>query len=342
MLNEYKVSIVIPCYNSEKYIRRTMDSVCNQTFKQYEIIAVDDGSTDSTLKILKEYSGGKENITVITKPNDYGATTVRRGMELARGEYICIVDNDDLVSPRFIELLYHSVRSADADMAVCGFQRENRDKNKVFSREMLKKKDVIDVGKDYGALLTINSSLWNKIVRREIYEKLLANGDDITWIDLLCLAYIYPYVHKIAFVDEVLYYYQVRDGSVISGIKPEFVQCVYDSLLVIKQEYGQVNSKMSEFLNAYAFTHLGVSLLYRLYLNKDVDFRQAYRRNQDYLNTHFKHWLKNRYTTMKYVVSQKRNAKLFVCRLMYRLHMIKPFLAVYGFVTNKLRLEIKW
>lgn len=339
---EVAVTVVVPCYNSEAYIRRTMDSICNQTFSDYDVIVVNDGSTDNTMCILEEFQERYKNVHVISKSNDRGWTTVRRGLEQATGQYICVIDNDDIICEKFLEKMYDAVRLNDADMAVCGFQRENRDVGKVYSREMKSRKEIVDVTKDDGVLLEINTALWNKIIRREVYAHLLETGPDLCWMDLICLAYMYPHVNRIAFVDEVLYYYQVKPKSVINNLKKESIDYIYNGLIEIHKKYQESCKRLLGFLDAFAFEHVGVSLQYRMYLSKERNFSVSYSENIGYLNANFPNWLSNRYVSLKYVIKKRRNIKLLVCKIFYRLHLFKPFIATYSFMVSKLGMDIKW
>lgn len=338
--NCYEVSVVIPCYNAEKYIEKTLDSICNQTFKNYEIICVNDGSTDGTLDILNKYKKKYKNFSVISKENDHGKTTIRKGLEKVRGKYVCVIDNDDYVSNDYIKELYNTITRENADIAVCGFQRENYETGKVISKEMNKKRKSIIISEDYGELLEVNTSLWNKMFKANIITAIVSE-DILFGMDMVYLAYIYPMVEKISFNDRILYYYQVRGQSCINNINKEYVKCVYDSLLAIKKHYEHINCKMIEFLSAYAFLHIGVSLMYRMI--QSSDYQSMYKENIEFLNKYFPMWLDNEYCSFKYVLSYNfRNFKLYICKIFYKIGLFKFFLRTYSFVTNKLKIDIKW
>jgi glycosyltransferase involved in cell wall biosynthesis len=339
--NRYEVSVVIPCYNSEKYIEKTLDSICNQTFKNYEIICVNDGSTDGTLDILKKYEKEFKNFIVISKENDRGATTIKTGLKEVSGKYVCVIDNDDYVSPNYIEELYNTIESEHADIAVCGFQREDFETRKVISREMNNRRKSIIVSDDYGKLLEINTSLWNKMFKSNLIKKVI-NVDNLFGMDMIYLAYIYPETQKIAFNEKILYYYQIREKSSINNLKIDYIKKVYDSLLIVRDYYNMINSGMIEFLSCYVFLHVGVSLLYRMYNSSD-DFNSMYRKNTKYLNINFPLWLKNRYCNLRYVIFNKgTNFKLYICKLFYKFHLFKLFLFIYSFFINKFNIDIKW
>lgn len=116
-----KVSIVIPCYNVEKYLRQCLDSVVNQTLKDLEIICVNDGSKDSTLDIINEYAAKDERIRVIDKPNGGYGESMNRGFDMATGEYIGIIESDDYAELDMFEQLYTTAKENELDAVKSGF-----------------------------------------------------------------------------------------------------------------------------------------------------------------------------------------------------------------------------
>lgn len=338
--NKYDVSIVIPCYNAEDYIVKTLDSICNQSFDNYEVICVNDGSTDGTLDILNEYSKKYSFFSVISKKNDKGATTIRVGLEKVKGNYVCVIDNDDYVSTNYIEELYNTIKNENADIAVCGFQRENFVTKKVLSKEMNKKQESIVLKDDYGKLLEINTSLWNKMFKADLIKTVLTEKR-LFGMDMIYLAYMYANTKKIAFTDKVLYFYQIRQQSSINTLRKEYIMNVYDSLLIVKKFYKKNAKDMLDFLNSYAFLHVGVSLTYRML--KNDNFEYMFNENVNYLNNNFPLWLKNKYCSLTYIIcSRGRNFKLFICKFFYKIRMFKLFLRIYDFIINKFKFEIKW
>ena len=101
-----KVSILVPICNVERYLRECLNSLVNQTLREIEIICINDGSTDSSLSIIREYERRDERIVVIDKPNSGYGDSMNKGIELARGEYIGIVESDDFASLNMFETLY--------------------------------------------------------------------------------------------------------------------------------------------------------------------------------------------------------------------------------------------
>lgn len=122
-----KISVIVPAYNSEKYIIRTINSICNQTYKNLEIIIVDDGSVDNTYKICKELAEKDNRIRVFTKNNE-GVTKARDvALKNATGDYITFVDSDDTIEPDMYDRLYNNLIKYNADISHCGYKTISSD-----------------------------------------------------------------------------------------------------------------------------------------------------------------------------------------------------------------------
>lgn len=134
-----EVSIIVPIYNVEKYLNRCLDSLVNQTFKDIEIIALNNGSTDSSLDILKDYASNDNRITIIDNEN-LGVSKARNiGIDKASGKYIVFVDSDDWIDTNMIEVLYSNITKNNCDLVMCTYVREFDDhsKEKIFNLQML-------------------------------------------------------------------------------------------------------------------------------------------------------------------------------------------------------------
>lgn len=129
-----KISIVIPVYNVEKYLCECLDSILNQTFCDFEIICVDDGSTDRTLEILRDYKNKDERIFVLQQHHSGAAEARNNGIKLARGKYIQFLDSDDYFEPNMLEELYNHAERYSADLTVCSSRKVDDEGNIVESQ----------------------------------------------------------------------------------------------------------------------------------------------------------------------------------------------------------------
>ncbi|MCR5666877.1 MAG: glycosyltransferase [Eubacterium sp.] len=121
--DEIKVSVIVPIYNGEKYLHRCVDSICKQTLKEIEIILVDDGSMDESLKICEEYAAKDERIRVIKQEHSGAAGARNRGIEQAGGTYIGFMDCDDYIYPQMYEILYRVCEEKKMPVAMCGARK---------------------------------------------------------------------------------------------------------------------------------------------------------------------------------------------------------------------------
>lgn len=205
-MNEYIISVIIPVYNAEKYLNKCLDSIVNQTLHGLEVVCVNDGSTDNSFEILKEYSLRYSNIKVINQSNKGIIEARIKGYENTTGQYIGWVDNDDFIERYMYQKLYNIAIQNDADIAICNysFYPEKISIKKKWYKEYKGKHDV-----DF---ISNNGLLWNKIIKKSLLEEidfvnLLRNlGEGSYTIALLN-------THRIVNIDEELYHYRVGHGS---------------------------------------------------------------------------------------------------------------------------------
>jgi len=164
-----KVSVIIPVYNREKYLKQCLDSVINQTLQNIEIICINDGSTDKSLEILNEYRKKDGRIKIIDQKNQGAGLARNNGLKIAKGEYIGFVDSDDWIDLNFYETLFTEAKKYGADLArtlyVYEFQKHSKEDN--INKTILEKKSK-------GELLNVNEHsvvIWNAIYKRELLQK---------------------------------------------------------------------------------------------------------------------------------------------------------------------------
>ena len=137
-----KVSVIIPVYNVEKYLRECLDSVVNQTLREIEIICVDDGSTDSSLDILKEYASKDNRITVIGQQNLHAGVARNAGLAVARGEYLSFLDSDDFFELNMLAEMYNTAKKDGSDTVICGNYVYNDTKKQITDHIKIDKKFI--------------------------------------------------------------------------------------------------------------------------------------------------------------------------------------------------------
>lgn len=214
-----KISIIVPVYQVEKYIRQCIDSILAQTFTDFELILVDDGSKDNSGKICDEYAEKDKRIRVIHKENDGLSDARNKGLDNASGNYFMFVDSDDYIAPNMAECLYKKISEAKADIAACNYRYVFEDGKKDFSTE--NKAEVINANEIfYNRKNERNYGFWtiacNKLYKREKFKSLRFRfgkyHEDEFWAND-----IYQMDIKAVTVSESLYYYRQRGNSIMGN-----------------------------------------------------------------------------------------------------------------------------
>lgn len=342
----YKLSIVALVYNLEKYLPRCLDSLVNQTLDNIEILCVDDGSTDSSSRIIDNYAKKyPDKVKAFHKDNGGEFSTRNFGLEMATGEYITFVDTDDYMEINWAEKLYNAAKNNNADMAVCGFERIDLKTNKVLARNMTKfGYTVKNVNPKDDFILFINPAPWNKIFKRDLIK-------DFRFLPFRCfndtmfILTSYIKIKKIAFVPDVLYHYYLRNDSQIHNITIKDVENLKKYLLEVKNTYIKYN-KYDEYkyiIDLMAFLHLGISAMYRLSYNKDVNIQDELNSTIKYLNNNFPTWIKSPFLNFNYSIKKGiKHFGLFIISKLYKFNIAIIYIKIYRFFIDKLKIDIKF
>lgn len=255
-----KISVVVPVYNVEKYLKECIDSIINQTLEDIEVICVNDGSTDSSLEILNDYAKKDSRIIVINKSNSGYGHTMNMGLNAATGEYIGIIESDDFADKNMFENLYKLAKEYDADIVKGDwynywsknkFARKN---NRISSAKTLK----LTNSKQDKSLLRINPSVWSAIYKREFLNK-----DNIRFLETPGASYqdlafsfkVFALAERVILTDKAYLYY--RQDNMNSSVKSKTkVYCVcdeYDEIDRFLEQYPDLKSefKVQEEINRY-------------------------------------------------------------------------------------------
>lgn len=211
---DYKISVIVAAYNIEQYISKCLNSIINQTYKNLEIIVVDDGSSDGTGKIADEYANKDGRLVVVHKENGGVSSARNRGIDIATGDYIGFVDGDDTIESDMYEMLINNVIKYDADISHCGYKVIEGDKETLFydSKKVIlqdRKKGILDLFD--GSL--IEPSLCNKIFKRKIVGDIRLDERIKINEDLLFNVLLFNNSSKSIFEDKAKYNYIKRDDS---------------------------------------------------------------------------------------------------------------------------------
>ncbi|MFA7019229.1 MAG: glycosyltransferase [Sphaerochaetaceae bacterium] len=208
-----KISIIVPVYNVEKYIQRCIDSILAQTFTDYELILVDDGSPDRCGEICDDYAKKENRIVVIHKKNGGVSAARNAGLDVARGEYLGFIDGDDYIAHDMYEKLLQACIENNADIATCG--RYNVYENKITPRFSFEGSLIWSSKEAIESLLArdnIGSSVCDKLFNRKLFEKIRFPVEQY-YEDIIIMPQLLFVANKIVHIGESKYYYNRRPDS---------------------------------------------------------------------------------------------------------------------------------
>lgn len=211
-----KISIIVPVYNVQKYLRDCLDSLLNQTFKEYEIILIDDGSTDISGEICDEYAKNNDKIKVIHKENGGLSSARNAGIEIAKGNFLGFVDSDDWIDKDMYKELYFNIKNTTFDIIACNFYIMDAEgnfepytknaMNQAFNRELALKELISNN--------TLTFSSCNKLYKRELFED-LRYEEGIILEDMDLSYQIFNKANNIFYLNKPLYFYRYNSSSIL-------------------------------------------------------------------------------------------------------------------------------
>lgn len=218
-----KISVIIPIYNSEKLLRKCIDSVCGQTYRDLEIICIDDGSTDGSGAILDNYAERDSRIIAIHQENAGESAARNTGLRIMTGDYFAFLDCDDWIEPDTYELLLHRALLENADLVAASWFRETDES----SEAIINKYSVVDELFNREQLLMYIyqrdsyqgfAYMWDKLYRRNLFfdsnnEKIFFDEELILGGDVLFLARMALNTHSATYIDAPVYHYTQRKDS---------------------------------------------------------------------------------------------------------------------------------
>ncbi|MBQ8534727.1 MAG: glycosyltransferase [Bacilli bacterium] len=247
MKNKYKlISIIVPVYNMEKYIDKCINSIINQTYKNIEIIIVDDGSTDKSSKIIDKYKKIDKRVKVYHKKNGGLADARNYGLEKATGEYIGFVDSDDYIENNMYKKLYNNLIKYKADISVVNY-------NLVYEKDFNYKKNFKEISDKLIILNKIETIklllddnkfgnyAWNKLYKRELFNNIkYPIGRKME--DLGTTYKIIEKCNRIVYDPIPLYNYLQRNNSIVNTINLSFFEdtyiLTYERFIYLDNKYG--------------------------------------------------------------------------------------------------------
>ena len=245
-MNEIKVSIIVPIYNVEKYLKKCMDTIIHQTLKDIEIICVNDGSTDKSRKIIEKYAKKDPRIIILDKENGGLSSARNAGMKIARGEYLGFVDSDDWVDKTMFEKLYNNAKQFDSQMSICAVHKYDDRTKKLLYDDPYFTLGYFDESFDNRTfnhhqtldfMFDVCVMAWNKIYKREfIEEHQIFYPDGLIFEDGPFFFAGYLKMDRVSLVRDFLYYYRInRANSIVQKGDKNFVN-IFDVTEMIWKE----------------------------------------------------------------------------------------------------------
>lgn len=317
------ISVIVPVYNVEQYLDKCINSILNQTYKNIEVILVDDGSPDNCGKVCDEYSKMDSRIKVIHKENGGLSDARNVGIDNANGKYICFVDSDDYIENRYIELLYRAIKENNVDIAQCGINKISNDE--IFIENIgYKKNEVKSSKKMLEDLYTTNWEnilVWNKMYLKQIFEDVRFPKGKIHEDEFTTHKVLYK-VEKISIVDSYLYNYRQNEDS-ITGKKFNLKRLDILEAIESRLDFFQKN-KENELYKLTLENYLAV--LRNMYINVEKYISDS---------TKIKKELKNKYME-KCKILLKNYDITFLKIIKMKLFIIFPYIYYLKFILKEL------
>lgn len=242
-MDTLKVSVIIPVYNAEAYLRQCLDSVCGQTLRELEIICVDDGSTDRSLEILREYAGKDSRVRIAAQANGGAGAARNHGLRLATGECLSFLDSDDFFEPDMLELAYRQLQEYQADFVIFNSDQYHMDQEKFVSIDWaLRMQDVPPYQPFTHRELTDNVFLsfvgwaWDKLYSREfVLKHRLQFQEQRTTNDMLFVFSALVLAKRIAVLNQVLAHQRRGSNASLSVTREKSWHCFYDALMALRR-----------------------------------------------------------------------------------------------------------
>lgn len=259
------VSIIVPVYNVEKYLNRCVDSLVRQTYRQLEIILVDDGSWDDSGNLCDEWKKKDDRIKVIHKKNGGLASARNAGLEYAQGEFICFVDSDDWVDVQYVQKQYEALVKNQVDVVVCShsieFVNDCISKPIVFLQEEIFDKNQMARGIYLLEETDVFNTVWNKMYSRNSIENLLFELNSEPGEDLLFNVECFIRINRMMVLPDVLYFYMRQDEMTLTS---KYKQGLYE----LSQKFNCIQRKLYEFydmVDTQYFSTYKKAYIYRVF-----------------------------------------------------------------------------
>ena len=236
------ISVIVNVYNGEKYIKKCLDSIINQTYKDLEILIVDDGSTDNTLKICKKIKD--KRIRIISQKNIGISLSRNVGLDNVKGDYVFFVDSDDFIEKDTIEYLYNLCIKYDVPISICqSIEVFDYDFTCKQPKEKIDLVHGIEVVKKILLNVERNGSVWGKLMRRDVATKYRFQDRKIS--DVVVIYKMLMDIDKLAYSNQIKYYYYQRKDSIVNSHTTKWSMDYYKGML---ERYEDIKKRYPDMI----------------------------------------------------------------------------------------------
>lgn len=244
------ISILVPVYNVERYLNQCLDSILQQTFRDFEVICINDGSTDHSLEIIKSFIAKDKRFKLIDKINTGYGHSMNQGLSQCQGEYISIIESDDYIKPDMLERLYTVAKENNLDVARCNyyiFSKFSKKLNNDYIRDILANKVLKPL--DHIKIFYQPPSIWVNLYKREFIDKYkirFLETAGASFQDTSFVFKVYALCKRFMFINEALLYYRIdNNGSSINNKSKAFCVCdEYQEILKFTKVHPQIYDKI--------------------------------------------------------------------------------------------------
>ena len=277
------ISVIIPIYNAEKYLTMSLKALQNQTYKNFEALMINDGSSDNSEKIAAEFAAKDARFKLFNQQNQGGSVARNKGLELAQGDYIAFLDNDDIYAPVYLEVLLKNLQENKADVSCCSYVKFYGDGNYVFdkiadSQVFVSTEPFVD---KFARKKKIEMLMWCKLYKKSLFENIKFSDELPAINDMLLNIEILLKSRKLVFCRQPLIAYRILESSQTNKRLSDKRIAEYAALprliLALSKQYPAQKKLLRKIAARYAFGQCIEEILQKYDAKKDVDIYQKMR-----------------------------------------------------------------
>lgn len=341
-----EINIIVPVYNSERYLPELLDSVVEQEFKDYTIIIVNDCSTDSSEKIILKYQENFRDklVYVKNKKNIKQGPSRNVGLKISEqlgSRYTVFLDADDIIEPDFLSKMYAKAEDELADIVICGIERFDDSTRSTICYEAIRGKCIDIIKKsNMHELAYLNPAPYNKLYKSSVikgyrFNQMKRSEDTCYFFEIL------RNVSKIVFTNSVLYHYRIHGSSLTGMINEDVCDSMMSGFAELLDKVDYKNSGYKDELETQVFIRVACGGVCRASFSNIKQSDELITKVNNYLDRVIPDWRTNQYLKMTLQFGNVRALLLRVIALLYKIGLAKLFIYMYYFQLKVLKKDIR-